>query len=108
MLDHGHDTRLRLRQIAAQVGVHPVHLSRSFRRYYGRTMTDYVSHRRLDQARARLASRDQSIVEIALDLGFADQSHFSRAFRRLEGLTPGKYRLSVRSIAPPDTPCTSR
>lgn len=82
---------LTLDEIAATVGVHPVHLARQFRRTFGCTVGDYVRRLRVDYARRALAS-PAPLSEIALRAGFADQSHFSRVFKRATGLTPGEFR----------------
>jgi AraC family transcriptional regulator len=87
--------RVQLRRIASEVGIHPVHLSRSFHRQFGITMSEYLRRRRLDDARDQLANSDRPIVQIALEAGFADQSHFSRAFKQAMGATPARYRRIV-------------
>lgn len=81
-----------LRAIAAEAGVHPVHFAATFRRFVGCSVGEYARRRRFDQARRRLASPDVSLAEVALEAGFADQSHFSRTFKRLAGMTPLQYR----------------
>ena len=55
-------------------------------------MGEYVRARRLEAARVALRDPDRSLSEIALTLGFSSQSHFTQAFRRQTGLTPGAYR----------------
>jgi AraC family transcriptional regulator len=98
LLEHNGRVRVRLEQIAEEVGVHPVHLSRTFHRHFGTTMTDYLRRRRLDEARSQLATSERTIAAIAVDAGFADQSHFSRAFKQVVGMTPAQYRtLSSRA-----------
>ena len=82
--------------LAQAVGVHPVHLARSFRREYGVTVGEYARSLRLDWATAQLALPDCSLAEIAFAAGFSDQSHFTRAFRAYAGVTPGRYRELVR------------
>lgn len=85
-----------LTELADAVGVHPVHLARSFRRAFGMTVGEYARHLRLEWAAARLTASDDSLAEIAVRSGFADQSHFTRAFRRYAGVPPGRYRDLVR------------
>lgn len=89
--------RLVLDDIAAAVDIHPVHLCRAFRNQYGCTIGDYVRKLRVDFAAHRLSSSQHSLVEIALAAGFSDQSHFTKAFRRCTGMTPGTFRLHLRS-----------
>lgn len=82
-------------------GVHPAHLLRTFRRYQGLSLPSYARRLRLDWAAERLASTDAPIAEIALAAGFADQSHFTRAFRRQMGAPPARFRYSTRLEPPP-------
>lgn len=78
--------------IAADVEVHPTHLARTFRERFGCTMGEYLRRLRVDAARDELLSTDNSLVSIALAAGFADQSHFTRTFKRVTGETPGAWR----------------
>jgi AraC family transcriptional regulator len=82
--------------IAHEVGVHPVHLAQVFRREFGQTCGDYIRRRRIELACRRLVTTDDPLADIALDAGFADQSHFSRTFRRVVGTTPADYRRARR------------
>lgn len=81
-----------LTSIAGAVGVHPVHLSREFRRYFDCTVGDYMRKLRIEHASRLLASTTTPLSEIAEVCGFADQSHFSSAFKRTVGLTPARFR----------------
>jgi AraC family transcriptional regulator len=81
-----------LAAIAAEVGVAPVRLARAFRRAYGESPGEYVRRLRIRVACERLRDPRVSLVELAASLGFADQSHFTRVFRKLVGVTPGAWR----------------
>jgi AraC family transcriptional regulator len=81
-----------LSEIAAAAGVHPAHLTREFRRHHGTSVGSYVRRLRLAWAADRLARSGQPLAEIAADAGFADQSHFTRAFRGYSGRTPRAFR----------------
>ena len=83
---------LTLAEVAAVGGVHPAHLAREFRRHHHTSVASYVRCLRLTWAQGRLASSGDSIASVALEAGFADQSHFTRAFRRHSGLTPHAFR----------------
>jgi AraC family transcriptional regulator len=83
-------------EVATAVGIHPAHLARAFRQHYGVPIGAYVRRLRLEWAAARLATSDDPLASIAYDAGFANQSHFTRAFKRFTGLTPGAYRQSAR------------
>lgn len=83
---------LSLDAIAQEVGVHPVHLARMFRKYYGCSPGEYIRRVRIENACRRMTTTGASLNEIALASGFSDQSHFNRIFKRLKGVTPGEYR----------------
>ena len=86
-----------LSELAALVGRHPTHVSRAFRREYGVTVAEYARSLRLEWARAQIALGDTPLARIAVEAGFSDQSHFTRAFRSHTGVTPGRYRELVRT-----------
>jgi AraC-like DNA-binding protein/quercetin dioxygenase-like cupin family protein len=83
---------LRAIDVAGEVGVHPVHLTRVFRAHHGVSLGAYVRGLRLDWAARRLARSHEALGDIALEAGFADQSHFTRAFKRHTGSTPAQFR----------------
>ena len=85
---------LTLAQVASAAGVHPVHLAREFRRFHGCTIGEYIRRLRVERARRQLSSSDESLATIAAGAGFSDQSHFSRTFKRLMGMTPAQYRAN--------------
>jgi AraC family transcriptional regulator len=85
-----------LGELAQAVGVHPVTLARGFRKAYGCSVGAYLRRLRLARAAERLAETEDSLAEIALEAGFADQSHFSNLFRRETGLSPSAFRRSVK------------
>lgn len=89
---------LTLSAIAGAVGVHPVHLARQFKREFGWTVGEYVRRLRIDFVCRQLAS-ETTLSELALQAGFADQSHLSRVFKRLTGRTPRQLRAAAR-VAP--------
>lgn len=75
--------------------VHPVHLTRTFRRFHGCTPAEYAVRVRLARAASLLSRTRRPLVEIAIDAGFADQSHFTTRFRAVYGLPPGEFRRRV-------------
>jgi len=86
-----------LAELAAVAEVHPVHLSREFRRHYQMTIGEYIRKRRIEHASHLLSNSRLSLSEIAKTCGFSDQSHFCALFKKHTGLTPAKFRdLSAR------------
>ena len=83
-------------EIAAELDVDPRLLARGFHEHYGASIGEYVRNARLDWAAARLVQTDAPLATLALEAGFADQSHFTRSFKRRTGLPPGKYRRAHR------------
>jgi len=91
-LNSGFVERVTLAGLAAEAGVHPVHLAAAFRAAFGKSVGEYVRARRIDAARSALMDHTRSINEIALSFGFSSQSHFTRVFRQHTGITPLAYR----------------
>ncbi len=83
---------LTLAEIACEAGVHPVHLVTAFRQHFQYTPFEYVRRMRVKFAADQLVCTDKALVEIALEAGFAHQSHFCRVFKAGTGMTPGAYR----------------
>src|SRR4051812_49342451 len=85
-----------LHELAALAGVQQAHLLRTFRRYHGGTIANWLRRRRVERARIEVARGNRPLSVIAVDAGFADQPHFNRAFRKAFGETPGEYARSLR------------
>lgn len=81
-----------LSELAGIAGVHPVHLSREFRKHYQSTIGEHIRKRRIEHASHLLANTETALSEIALQCGFSDQSHFCAMFKSHTGLTPAKFR----------------
>jgi len=81
-----------LEEMAAQAGVTPSHFCRIFKKANGVSPHQYVIKARLGRAQEMLSQSDAPLSLIADSLGFASQSHFSRAFRQFTGRTPGEFR----------------
>jgi AraC-like DNA-binding protein len=92
--------RLTLDDLARELGVSPFHLARLFRRRTGHSLHGYRTRMRLLNALDRLEESRGVLTDLALDLGFSSQSHFTDTFRRAFGVPPGTMaRLSSPSRA---------
>ena len=83
---------LKVSEIAEILGLNPNHLSNQFRKETGESLTAYLKDVRLSYAMRLLQISNLSLSDIALEVGFYDQSHFSRVFRERYGMTPLEYR----------------
>src|SRR5262249_19917122 len=91
------DAGLTLEQMAVAANLSVYHFARQFRRATGLPPHLYVILRRVERARQLLQARtDLSLAEVAADAGFSDRSQFSRHFKRLVGVTPGRFRTPAR------------
>jgi AraC family transcriptional regulator len=83
--------RCAVRDLAAVAGVHAAHFSRVFRAHFGCTVAGYVRRQRIGRAKEAIAG-GRNLAEAAIEAGFADQSDLTRAFRRVDGITPAEFR----------------
>jgi AraC-like DNA-binding protein len=91
------------RELQSVTGLSRFELARQFRVVCGTSPYRYLLMRRLEVAR-ELIHRGRRLAEVAADAGFADQAHFTRAFRSAFGLTPGRYRALGAARRPPGAP----
>jgi AraC family transcriptional regulator len=82
--------------IADEAGVHPVYLSRAFRKFYGCSPGEYARRLQVELAARLLRETDTPPSRVALDAGFADQSHLTRVFKLHTGQTPARFRRATR------------
>src|SRR5687767_9670679 len=90
-------TNLKVQDVATEIGVHPFHLSRVFRTVHRQSIGEYVQKLRVSYACKQLALPDNDLVTIGLSTGFADQSHFTKVFKNITGITPGSFRQIAMS-----------
>lgn len=91
---------LSLRDVAAAVKISPGHLTSTVRRQTGRTVGQWITERRMVQARRLLASTELPISEVGRQVGFPDAGYFARTFGKLHGTSPARWR---RAGAEPTT-----
>lgn len=92
LLRNGFQENLTITDIAAQIAVHPAHLSKVFRQFHHQAIGDYLHKLRVQFACQQLADPAVALSAIANAAGFADQSHFTRVFKQCTGMTPGAFR----------------
>ncbi len=89
--------KISLLALSKELDLHPVHLSRDFRKHFDCTLSEYVRKIRVEKSLALLADEDLSLTEIAFACGFADQSHFLRCFKQINGVRPSNFRKLFHS-----------
>ena len=95
-VDNHLNENLRLEDIAGAVHLSPSHCSRTFSRYAGMSISEFVSRRRLEKAMDFLEKTHMSITDIAGTLGFSSSAYFASWFKRATGLSPLQYRKARR------------
>jgi AraC family transcriptional regulator len=91
-LDHD----LALAELAAVAGLSPHHFGEAFKTSMGQPPHRYLMGKRVARARELLRNQELSVSDVAYALGFASQSHFTTQFGRVTGITPGRFRRSLR------------
>jgi AraC-like DNA-binding protein len=86
------DQAINLTQLAAVASLSPFHFHREFKRSTGLTPGKYILEARIKRAETLLRESDLPLAQVAIQVGFADQSHFTVAFRKATSMTPRIYR----------------
>lgn len=94
-IDANLDADMGLRDLAAIADVSPGHFGDQFKVSTGQTPFRFILRRRIGRAKELLLNRDMPIVDVALNVGFANQSHFTVNFRKLTGTTPARFRADT-------------
>ncbi len=89
---HNSNEQLSLAKLSAELGVHPVHISRTVPAFLDTTLGEYLRKLRVTKAIPLLLSEEQPLAQIAFASGFSDQSHFTRVFKSYFGQTPAKFQ----------------
>jgi AraC-like DNA-binding protein len=97
-IDENLSAALSVARIATFSGVGPGYFGRACKDTFGLAPRALITHKRLARAKLLMATTDEPLNQIALACGFADQSHFTNRFRRLEGVTPTVWRRGARAL----------
>lgn len=81
-----------LQQLAAAVGINPYYLSHLFRKEMGISFLEYLTSVRMSIAKSLLKQTAMSVMDICLEVGYQDPSHFAKIFKKKEGIHPTEYR----------------
>lgn len=86
------NTPLTLEETAGHVHLHPSYFSTLFKHSTGSSFKEYLNMVRIEESKQLLCNTDYSIIDIAVAVGFEDQSYFSKVFKKYTGLTPKQFR----------------
>jgi len=95
-IDDNYTETVSMKDMAEMAGLSATQFNVRFRSVFRMSPTDYVLSRRIQDAQKCLTETSQSIIEIAVNVGFVDQSHFTKRFRKVTGMTPLAYRKRFR------------
>ncbi len=90
---------IRVEQLAEAVHLSPFHFARMFKQSTGQSPHLYILMQRVERAKELLAETDIALVDVAADVGFRTQGHFTGVFHRYAGFTPRAFRLHARDTA---------
>ncbi len=91
------DGGMTIADIAEQCGLSPAYFATAFKRSTGKSPVAWLMEQRLQRAKDLLRNSGQPLMEIALNCGFFDQSHFTRHFSKTVGTSPGSWRMAQQS-----------
>lgn len=87
--------QITLAELADEAGLSQFHFSRLFKQKIGMTPLAYLANKRVEMAKTTMRSKGATLAQVALDCGFASQSHFTTCFKAVTGTTPGQYRIQA-------------
>jgi AraC family transcriptional regulator len=83
---------LTLEYLSKALSIHPVHLSRDFSKYFNSTLGEYIRKLKVQKSLQLISEKKLDLTSIAFECGFSDQSHFTRCFKEVNGISPSEYR----------------
>lgn len=95
-IDSHLESDLSVRELANMVYVSPDHLTRTFKKKYGKTVSDYILEKRMDLAGVLLRREDLTITMVSDSVGFGNYSFFTEQFKKVYGMTPREYQKKCK------------
>lgn len=92
-LDEHYMEKISLDTLSGQFYLNKEYLSKIFKQEYAVSIFDYVDFLRIEKAKKLLTETEKSVGEITEELGFYDESHFNRKFKKMTGTTPREYKV---------------
>jgi AraC family transcriptional regulator len=92
LLNEKWNQQITLQELSTATEMHPVTISKHFRKYFSCTLGEYLRKLKIDKSIPLIKNTRMSLTEIALHCGFADQSHFTRNFKQITGFLPREFR----------------
>jgi len=89
------DSNLGLALVAEHFQMTPPYISTFFKKNQGQNLVDYITHKRMEHAKRLMATKELTIAQIAQTVGYNNDVVFIRAFKKMEGITPGKFRETM-------------
>lgn len=99
-MKRNYPNKLTLEETAAHINLSPSYFSKVFKEELGCSFNTYLNELRIERSKSILLSGSASIVEICDLVGFEDQSYFTKVFKKITGVTPGRYRERRGRIDP--------
>ena len=90
------DVTISREELARRVYLSPDYMTRIFKRFTGKTFSEYTSELKLDTAKHLLVDTDEPVSSIAVSLAYVNFSYFSRIFKAGTGMSPKEYRKKYR------------
>jgi two-component system, response regulator YesN len=90
-----YNQEISLNKTALAVGINPFYLSHLFRKEMGVSFLEYLTSVRISIAKKLLRQRSMSMMEVCLEVGYQDPSHFAKIFKKIEGIRPTEYRKQL-------------
>jgi two-component system response regulator YesN len=93
---HYSNNALSLNSIAEAFDLNPSYVSFFFKKHCGQNLSEYMAQLRINRSKELLANSTLTIYEIAIQVGYSNDVGFIRLFKKIEGITPGKYREALK------------